>query len=58
MAEPTDGCPATCSILGYSGTTSFDFARPFIYARLAEVVADCPTLHWKIADDGTVSDQG
>ena len=47
MAEPTDGCPATCAIHGYSGTTSFDFARSFIYARLAEVVADCPTLHWK-----------
>jgi hypothetical protein len=47
MAEPTDGCSATCAILGYSGTTSFDFARSFIYARLAEVVADCPTLHWK-----------
>jgi hypothetical protein len=27
MAEPTDGRPATCSIVGYSGTISFDLAR-------------------------------
>jgi hypothetical protein len=28
---------------GYSGTTWFDFAGSSNYARLAEVVANCPT---------------
>jgi cellobiose-specific phosphotransferase system component IIA len=51
MAEPT--VIAICSILGFSGTTSSDFASSFTYARLAEVevvdqklsqLADSPLL--------------